>query len=131
MKNQPYHQGIELFNKRAFYEAHEAWESIWLKEKGEDRLFLQGLIQLAGGFHHVQKGRIKPAVTCLKKGGEKLKAYLPFHQGLDLKGLDQEVNEWISLLNDRKDCLLPHDRSHHKSPPDRGFPALRFVPPPV
>ncbi len=132
MKNQQLQKGIDCFNRQLFYEAHEAWEHLWLKERGDDRLFLQGLIQVAGGFHHVQKGRFKPAITCLKKGKAKLENYLPFHQGLDLRSLNKEVREWIEgFLNDNKDFLPRHDRSHHKSPPDRGFPVLKFVLPPV
>src|SRR3990167_9189515 len=83
----PVLRGIALFNEGKFYEAHEEWEQIWLKEKGEDRLFYQGLIQLAGAFHHQQKGKMKEAQTALAKAILKLKNYPPMHWGIDLAGL--------------------------------------------
>lgn len=46
---QPYLYGVDLFNHGYWWEAHEAWEGLWLAA-GRDSLagqFLQGLIQLA------------------------------------------------------------------------------------
>ncbi len=45
-----YLYGVDLFNAGYWWEAHEAWEGLWLAA-GRDSLsgqFLQGLIQLAG-----------------------------------------------------------------------------------
>ena len=39
-------QGIALFNRREFYEAHEAWEAGWIDELSDARVLLQGLIQI-------------------------------------------------------------------------------------
>ena len=33
-----FHKGIEAFNKRQFYDAHEYWEEIWLDYKLKDAL---------------------------------------------------------------------------------------------
>jgi len=43
-------QGCRLYQAGHFFEAHEAWERAWLRERGEVRLLLQGLIQVAAGF---------------------------------------------------------------------------------
>ena len=46
----PYLYGIDLFNHGYFWEAHEAWETVWLAAGGRETscgLFVQGLIQLA------------------------------------------------------------------------------------
>jgi predicted metal-dependent hydrolase len=43
--------GADLFNGGQFWEAHEAWEQLWLEAEGVDKLFLQGLIQLAAAYH--------------------------------------------------------------------------------
>ncbi len=49
-------RGIELFNEGRFFEAHEAWEILWLNaEEPEDKQFLQGLIMAAGAFIHYAK----------------------------------------------------------------------------
>jgi uncharacterized protein len=44
-------RGAALFDAGRFWEAHEAWEEAWLEEDGDVRLFLQGLIQVAAGYH--------------------------------------------------------------------------------
>src|SRR6185503_10924391 len=41
-----------LHNEGEYYEAHEAWESIWTDEVNDEwRLFVQGLIQVTSAFH--------------------------------------------------------------------------------
>jgi predicted metal-dependent hydrolase len=54
--------GIELFNAQKFWHAHEAWETPWLTAEGDARQFLQGLIQLAAAYHHVQRGTFRGGV---------------------------------------------------------------------
>jgi predicted metal-dependent hydrolase len=44
-------RGRALFNARLFWEAHEAWEEVWMTEEGDARLFVQGLIQVAAGYY--------------------------------------------------------------------------------
>jgi len=44
-------RGRGLFNEGRHYQAHEAWEEAWLEEEGEVRRLLQGLIQVAAGYH--------------------------------------------------------------------------------
>ena len=47
----PYLYGVDLFNHRYWWEAHEAWEAIWLAagRNSQAGCFIQGLIQLAAG----------------------------------------------------------------------------------
>ena len=59
-------QGVEHFNKRLFYEAHEFWEEIWHTRNGSEKAFFQGLILLAGAGVHYQKQRNEPAQRLLK-----------------------------------------------------------------
>jgi len=48
---------VELFNEGAFWEAHEALETIWrsVPDEGE-ALVIQGLIQAAAALWHRQRG---------------------------------------------------------------------------
>jgi len=46
MKRNPdaaFERGCALFDSRRFFEAHEAWEELWLEESGARRTLLQGL----------------------------------------------------------------------------------------
>ena len=47
----PLSRGAELFNRGLYWEAHEAWEELWLELEDEPKLFVQGLIQLAAAYH--------------------------------------------------------------------------------
>ncbi|HYB12007.1 MAG TPA: DUF309 domain-containing protein [Myxococcota bacterium] len=51
-----YLHGVDLFNHAFWWEAHEAWEGLWAHASGTQRLFLQGLIQLAAALlkHHIR-----------------------------------------------------------------------------
>ncbi len=50
-----YLYGVDLFNHHYYWEAHEAWESLWkaLDPLSNHALFLQGLIQLSAS--HLKK----------------------------------------------------------------------------
>lgn len=52
-----YRDGVERFNRGAFFEAHEVWEDVWRASASDDaRRFLQALIQIAAAYHHIQRG---------------------------------------------------------------------------
>jgi len=73
----PLAQGIELFNRQAFFECHEVLEDLWRPTHGPRRLFLQGVIHLAVGFYHHQQANPTGAERQLRKGLKKLAGYLP------------------------------------------------------
>jgi predicted metal-dependent hydrolase len=75
--------GIELFNAHRFWHAHEAWEQFWLPATGDEKQFLQGLIQLAAAYHHVQRGTLRGAVRLFDAALRRLSAFPPGHQGID------------------------------------------------
>ena len=75
--------GIELFNSHHFWHAHEAWEEIWLKSSGEEKTFLQGLIQLAAAYHHVQRGTVRGAIRLFDAAFAKLDPFPPRYFDVD------------------------------------------------
>jgi hypothetical protein len=46
--------GVSLFNHGLYHECHDALEPLWTQAQGELKAGLQGLILLAGGYHHLQ-----------------------------------------------------------------------------
>ena len=75
-----------LHNEGEYYEAHEAWESIWTDEENDEwRLFVQGLIQVTSAFHKlfVQREPVG-ASRLLLRGLEKLDRYPPDYLGVAL-----------------------------------------------
>ena len=49
-------EGIRLFRAGEYFLAHETLEEHWAEAPASERPFLQGLIQLATGFHHLTRG---------------------------------------------------------------------------
>ena len=64
--------GRAAFNRGQFWDAHELWEDVWRTLRGDERLLVQGLIQIAAGLHHLQNHRPRPAASLLGKGLQKL-----------------------------------------------------------
>jgi len=76
-------EGVALFNDHHFWHAHEAWERLWLVAEGEERRFLQGLIQLAAAYHHVQRGTFRGGVRLFDAALQKLGPFPDGHRGID------------------------------------------------
>jgi len=79
----PLEQGISLFNARKFWHAHEAWERDWLSASDPHKQFLQGLIQLAAAYHHVQRGTFSGGVRLFNAALLKLSAFPADYSGVD------------------------------------------------
>ena len=80
--------GILLFNKGRFWEAHEAWEELWKRREEESRIFFQGIIQAAAGFHRIlEKPLLNGAVRNLDKAMLKLRLFPAEFLGIDVEGL--------------------------------------------
>jgi len=83
--------GVDLFNRGHFFEAHDVWEEIWTADRTPSRRFYQGLIKIAGGFHHHGNGNYIGSVRLLTAGLEHLAAYADNHGGLDLRRFREDV----------------------------------------
>ena len=86
--------GVRFFNDGDFFEAHEAWEGLWLETSGPERRFYQGLIQAAVALYHFGNGNLRGAV---KLYGSSL-GYL----GL---GAQPPTSEWGVLIGDGKNFM--------------------------
>ena len=86
-------EGIALFNRGAFYEAHEVIEHEWHAERRPIRRLYQGILQIGVGLHHAQGGNHRGAVLLLTDGIAKTRGFLPGCQGIDTARLVAEA-EW-------------------------------------
>ncbi len=67
-----FEKGLAEFRSGRFFEAHEEWEHLWNESSGDDRIFLQALIQLAAGCVHLTRGNHAPAGRLFALALEKL-----------------------------------------------------------
>ncbi len=67
-------EGLALYRAGFFWEAHEAWEPLWLDAapNSRERALLQGLIQLANGWLKLRMGRAPAARRIAALAGEHL-----------------------------------------------------------
>lgn len=90
---------FECFNQGLFFEAHEVLEDLWLEVRAAGNgPFYQALIQLAGVFVHVQKGRQGPALALLKLAESNLRRYPSLHEHLRVDGLLERLEAWRGRL---------------------------------
>jgi predicted metal-dependent hydrolase len=99
---------FECFNRGLFFEAHEVLEKIWLPQRNTSKgLFYKGLIQLAGAFVHLQKGRLRPAGALFGLARANLEQYGPVHDGLDIRKVLKMMTEWQRQMDEGKFALNP------------------------
>lgn len=86
---------FQCFNAQRYYEAHDVLEHLWLQTRDGNHAFYKGLIQLAGGFVHLQKQylrpdhpkdgrRTRPAARLFGIAARNLAPFRPLHLHLDV-----------------------------------------------
>jgi tetratricopeptide (TPR) repeat protein len=94
-----FNRGIRLFNEGKFWHAHEAWEQVWHRHPEDSRLFIQGLIQIAAGFHLlIEKRRYSGATSNFNKALARLRLFEPTF-------LDLQVASFIEAIERAKDKI--------------------------
>ena len=101
-KDRLFQKGLEAFNSAHFYDAHEIWEEIWLETANPEKMFLQGLIQVAAAFHHYSKDNCLGCRNLLEAGLTKLDHFPPEHHGLEIEPLRVSVRLWLAILETGK-----------------------------
>ena len=99
---------FECFNRGLFYEAHDVLEELWLPNRnGSNGPFYKGLIQFAGAFVHLQKGRLRPAAALLKLAQANLQKYPAIHERLEVKDVLVLIGRWLERLETNRFALNP------------------------
>lgn len=120
----PHYLGFfACFNRQRFFEAHDVLEQLWLAggKDSPDYRFFKGLIQLAGAFVHLQKGRMRPAVALFRLSEANMTIYPPMHLGLDTRQTVLLIRKWQGLIEmcDFAVNPLPTNPPPHLNPDDR------------
>lgn len=104
-------KGIDEFNRQLFFECHETLEELWLEERGEDRKFYQGIIQIAAGYYKLQQGVPVGAIKLWRMGVDKIALYGPVFYGINVESLIEAVRANLAQLESGKpnttDTLVP------------------------
>ncbi|HUL45367.1 MAG TPA: DUF309 domain-containing protein [Bacteroidota bacterium] len=120
-------RGVMLFNTAKFWHAHEAWEQVWNRHRGEGRFFVQGLIQLAAAYHHlITKRSFTGMLKNFDKARGHLEPFCPEYMGTAvepiLRSIDALKNEAARVgetgFSEISLDLLPKLQFHRSGNPD-------------
>ena len=98
-------RGIALFNSGKFWEAHEAWEEIWMNHPEDGRFFVQGLIQLAAAYHQLGKKVYRGVVIHLKQAQERLKLFPSDFLGVQVRPILQAIDDSLAVIESRSSMV--------------------------
>ena len=91
-------EGLTCYRRAEFFLAHEHWEIVWLTLEEPEKSFLQALIQITAGFHHLQAGNSLGAVSLLRRALRRLELYPSCFGGITVTSLYTEVCEWLRVI---------------------------------
>lgn len=103
--------GVTAFNAGDYFDAHEHWEDLWTDYQLPDKIFIQGLIQMAVGCFHLTNDNLNGARGLLTKCLPKLEPYQPTQRGLDVTALVTFVGQAREQVNTIQSCAA-FDWSH-------------------
>ncbi len=99
---------FRCFNAQLYYEAHDVLEEVWLPIRGQPQAkFYQGLIQMAGGFVHLQKQRLGPAARLFALALANFEGYPARHAGIDLDVIRELCRQHRQAVIDSGETLNP------------------------
>ncbi|MCS7013579.1 MAG: DUF309 domain-containing protein [Chloroherpetonaceae bacterium] len=87
VQRQHFLDGIDKFNRQAYWDAHESWEHVWQEMTEDAEIVLRGLVQLAAALHCLQTNRLDCAARNFQKAYPKLSLAPDVFLGIDIKAL--------------------------------------------
>jgi predicted metal-dependent hydrolase len=104
---------FRCFNAQLYYEAHDVLEEVWLPIRGQAQAkYYQGLIQMAGGFVHLQKQRLGPAARLFALALVNFETYPTCHAGIDLDIIRKLCREYRQAVLDSGETVNPWSKDH-------------------
>jgi len=112
-RNERFAEGIKLFNKGYYWEAHEVWEEVWREQEGDAKAFAQAFVQIASGYNFLKTFKITTALYLFEKAVTNLHAFEHLHSTVNLNGLREEVENTLgqireSVINSSDGLKLSH-----------------------
>jgi len=110
-----YQLGIRLHESGYYWEAHEAWESLWQIQDRNDsnREFLKALIQITAACLKRKCDGFSPALRLMNSAESILKKLFPSNQirfGISLKHVLDEIEKWKIDSSQIALILIPRNR---------------------
>lgn len=88
-------EGVSLFNRRYFWEAHEILEDLWMEERGQRKIFYQAIIQAAASLYHVLNANPKGVIKLAEESLRKLAPFRPQYSQIHVEELCQSLQHYL------------------------------------
>lgn len=99
-----FRNGVELFNRGDFFEAHEAMEEAMDRADDDGNWdFYLGLLRAAVANHKLAHGELSSAIFHLKAALRFLAPFPDRHEGIKLRELRQALNVQLARLTEARD----------------------------
>ena len=117
LKSKLFIDGINLFNDKKFYEAHESWEELWTEFNLDDALLIQGPIQLSVAYFHITNINLKGSKNLFNKSLPTLEKFklknnrnINFQEIIDIAEIALQKVILIKNVNDFDWNMVPKIR---------------------
>jgi len=90
--------GLRCMLDGAWFEAHELIEEVWRPTEGEQRRFLQGLIQAAVSLVHLQRGNPRGALGQWTKAQGKWRGMEPWRDGVGIGPWQEALGAFFAQI---------------------------------
>lgn len=116
---QAYARFHELFNRRAFWDAHEVLEQVWRQDRDP---FKRGLIQYAAAMVHLSRDNRRGLALLLDRALQHLRPFSPQHDGFDVASLVAHAEACLAALpgiprGERLEAHVPYPDLRWSTPP--------------
>ena len=91
---------LRQFNAGAYFACHETLEELWRMPDDPLRDFYKGLLQIAVGLLHRQKGNLSGARALLTRGCALIAPQAPTCLAVDVAGLLRQCEQLLQHLED-------------------------------
>ncbi len=88
-------KGIELFDAKRYWHAHEALEEAWLSEAGPIRHLYRGILQAGVVYLHIERENYRGAMKVYYRCRRWLDPFPPHCRGLDIGRLRADLERAI------------------------------------
>ena len=92
-------RGLEAFNRREYFEAHELLEEAWREEKGPIRGLYQGILQAAVCYLHIERGNLNGGMRMYARCKPKLDNWPDTCRGVDVAGLRRSLSTVMEAVS--------------------------------
>jgi predicted metal-dependent hydrolase len=119
-------KGLACYRRAEYFDAHEHWESVWVNSQGQERNFLQALIQTTVALHHLQRGNLAGARSLLQRALLRLAPCSSGFGGIEVTLLRTEISQLVQNLDEQiPNELAQYPQLHiHTSDPKALNPEL-------